>query len=358
MMRRQHRRGNAATLLSSLFTLLGVTAFVVDVGFLYASETQLQASMDAAALAGVGYYDRTPEGVALALEKAVEFAAANRVMGAPPVVEVEALTTGFIENGAFVVSNDPTLITAMRVDHTKVDIQAFFSTLAFGRETLSARAVSIAVQSPGGPAGRVECFLPVAVPDCVLDDPSGVQDLNLRLSSSNADNAGWADPNGNPTPGSINNNLLGQCDGGPIQVGDDIFLNNGVISSSLSQLESILNGNSSAETSGWDGGLWGSLPSQMPGSTVLSPNYGQNVIAGPIAVFDGGGGDCLDGVQFNQTKPITGFVWGVIYDVDAHGQGKNIRVKLDLTNSYDVGSGGGGLDDANVTAAGSGGLVF
>ena len=357
-MRRQKRRGNAATLFASATTLVAAAAFVVDIGFLYASQTELQTGVDAAALAGVGYLDGTQEGVDLAISKAVEYGGMNGVLGDPIAIPVEAITTGYIEDDAFVTSNDPDVITALSIDHTKVDVQAFFSAAVFGRQTLGARASSIAVRFAGRGAGRVPCFLPLAIPDCVFDDPNALNNfegLELKLNSANEDNAGWADLEGNPTPGSINEGLLGQCDRGDANVGDPVYLNNGVINSSLSEVKNVLNGGTSAPTQSWDSTRWGALPSQMSGSTVNGNAYGQNVLEGPIILFDAGGGNCLEDTQFNRNKPITGFAWAVIYDVDSHGSGKNIRVKLDLTNPYEAGTTGGGLD-TNVLAPGNGAL--
>lgn len=355
---RHTRRGNAATLAISLTALLGAAAIVVDIGFLYASQTEIQAGLDAAALAGVGYYDNTSEGIDLARSKAIEFAAMNTVMGGSLVVPEEAITTGYLDDDlAFVPSTDPDEVNAMSIDHTQVDIPVFFASAAFGRESMAASARSIARRFPSSGAGQVDCFLPLAVPDCILSDTDAYEDLALKLSSANDDNAGWADIDGNPTPGSINDALLGMCDRGAASVGDPVYLNNGVINASLSELASVLNGETSAPTAAWDSSKWGDLPGQMGGSTVNEGAYGQHVLQGPIILFDAGGGDCLSSLQFNQNKPITGFAWAVVYDVDSHGSGKNIRVKLDLTNEYEWGTSGGGLD-TNVLAPGNGALVY
>lgn len=357
-MQRQHRRGNAATLFASATTLVAAAAFVVDIGFLYASQTELQTGVDAAALAGVAYFDGTQQGVDTAIAKAIEYGSMNTVLGDTLSIPTEAITAGRIEDEQFVASNDPEEISALQIDHTKVDVQAFFSAAVFGRTKLGARASSVAVRYPGRGAGRVPCYLPLAVPDCIFDDPSNLgqyENLELKLSSANQDNAGWADMEGNPTPGSINQGLLGQCDRGDANVGDPVYLNNGVINSSLSELKDVLNGSTTADTSAWDSSRWGNIPPQMSGSTVSNGSYGRNVLEGPIVLFDAGGGDCLADTQFNRNKPITGFAWAVIYDVDSHGGGKNIRVRLDLTNPYEEGTSGGGLD-TNVTAPGNGAL--
>ena len=50
------------------------------------------------------------------------------------------------------------------------------------------------------------------------------------------------------------------------------------------------------------------------------------------------GGTCGDDIQFNQNQTLTGFAWGVVYDVNTQGSNKNIRMKVDFTNLYMVGT--------------------
>lgn len=352
------RRGNITILLVALMALLAMTALVVDVGFLYAAQTELQVAMDSAALAGVGKLDYTEEGVTDALETAVAYADRHYVFGAQVDLPEDAISTGFLdENGAFVPSGAANEISALYIDHTKVDIPAWFSAVAFGRTMLAANARSLASRSPKRTTRIVGCYLPLAIPDCVLDDPPAFQNMTLQMGSAGNDNVGWADLGGNPTPGSINNALLGICDHGSATVGDPVYLNNGVIASSLQEVASILNGGTSADTLAWDDARWGAIPTQMDHSSVNGPQYGANVLEGPILLFEAPGGSCLSGLQFNQSQPITGFTWAVIYDVSSTGGDKNIRVRLDMVNEYDWGQSGGGGEPTNVLAPSIGVLV-
>jgi hypothetical protein len=351
------RRGNITVLAVVLIALLGFAALVVDVGFLYAAQTEIQVATDSAALAGVGYLDLTDDGVDKAREKAVEFANRHFIFGAPMDLPDDAITTGYLdENGAFVASDVASEISAISIDHTKVDIPVWFAGVAFGRSFMAANARSIAARSPKRSAASVDCFLPLAIPDCVLDDQASFQNLVLRLSSAGTDNVGWADLSGHPTPGSINSALLDVCDQGRAEIGDDVYLNNGTIASSLQKLASVLNGATSAETVAWDVARLGPIPAQMANSSVQPAQFGKNILEGPIVLFESPPGVCLSKTQFNQSKPLTGFAWASIYDVATTGGDKNIRVRLDLVNEYDAGTSGGG-PDTNVLAPGIGVLV-
>lgn len=357
--KRKHRRGNAVTVGLSLVTLLGCTALVVDVGYLLSANVELQASLDSAALAGVGYFDNTAAGVALARAKAVEFAAMNSAGGLPVVVPDEAIQVGIInEAREFVPSEDPTQIHAMSIDHTMVEVPAFFAPAAFGQATMQHNARSIARRFPGRGAGRVDCFLPLAVPDCVFDDPAATEALQFRMSSANNDNTAWADPNGNASANVVNNTLNGNCPVGGASVGDPVYLNNGELGSSFQTVRDILN-DSGPDALPWDTARWGTQPARMSGSSVNAANYGNSVIEGPIMMFHAPpqpGVPCGSAVQFNGSRTITGFTYAVIYDVASQGNDKNLRVRLDLTNEYDMGTGGGGFD-SNILSPGGGSLI-
>lgn len=359
--RRKARRGNAATLAASLLTLVGASAFVVDVGFLYASQTRLQAGVDAAVLAGVGYFDGTADGLTLAREKTVEYGGKNNVMGAALAIPLDAVETGFIDDDRqFVASTDPKKVNAISVNHTKVDVPVFFSAVVFGRSSLAANAHSVAMNNAGRPAGAVACPLPLSVPDCVFDiDADQLGDLVLQLSSANQDNAGWADMSGRPNANGVRDQLNGECqEGDGAQAGDPVYLQNGVIASAIAEIANILNGENTEVTSPWDEERLGTLPPQDPISAVNADLYGSHVLSGPIAVFDAGEGDCLSSLQFNQSRPVTGFVWASIYDVKNSGKNKNIMMRIDRSNPYVVGSGGGGHEDSNIKAPGTGTLVY
>jgi hypothetical protein len=356
----QRRRGNAVFFALSLTTLLGMAALAIDVGFLYASKADMQNALDAAALAGVGYLDGTDEGMEAAVDQAIAWAAKNQVMGEDLALSRGAIALGFLdESGAFVTSNDPSVVDTLQIESNDHTASTFFAAAIFGVAQVPIGSRSAARRAGGAPAGSSSCFLPIALPDCILQE-AGAEDLTIQLNSDGNDNAAWANPFGPANASSTSDALQGICDRGTVEVGDPIQLNNGVINSALHTLTDVLNGTGNEETAAWDDATLGALPAPMNGSAVNGNAYGDHTLQGPIMLFaDDGGGACASNTKFNQSKPLTGFVWGVIYDVRSTGgaKDKNIRVKLDLTNEYPVGNSTGGIDGANVTASGGGVLV-
>jgi len=299
----------------ALLPMFGFSALVIDIGMLQVERTQLQNALDASALAGVGYD---------------------------------------VEQSHFVSSWDPEFANALYVESELTGIGTIFASVAFGVDFLSVQRSSIARAGTYYPAGESPCFLPFAIPECFLDDVDA-ELMALRMSSANIDNTGWADPSAEVTDTSVISQLGGQCDGEPAVTGEPVYLQNGQMTSAYQVIREMLDGSSD----GWDTVKWGPLPPQMGSegdpdviegekySVSTVTNYG-GVIQGPIIIFEPGGGVCGESTQFNQTAPITGFAWAVVYDVDDTGSEKNIRVHLDLTYDYEYGTGPGGADGANV----------
>ncbi|MBW2258737.1 MAG: hypothetical protein JRI25_29715, partial [Deltaproteobacteria bacterium] len=186
------------------------------------------------------------------------------------------------------------------------------------------------------------------VPDCYLGI-NDIEDYALRMSSANEDNAGWARVGASPNAEYIVNQLDGQCEDGPASVFDAVGLQNGEVTTALHKIDKMLE--ESDET--WDESKWGPLPLPMGSvpedgdSKSVVRNYG-NVVEGVVILFSPDGGICGAETQFNDFAQITGFAWGVLYDVDDHGDGKNIRMKLDLTYDHEGGTYGGGIA-TNIT---------
>lgn len=85
------QRGAVAIIVGfSLAVLIFMVALVVDLGFLYTRKTELQNAADAAALAGARELNGTASGIASAVARAVELAAANRVNFGGTVVSITA----------------------------------------------------------------------------------------------------------------------------------------------------------------------------------------------------------------------------------------------------------------------------
>jgi hypothetical protein len=345
--RRRERRGSTATtVLSTLGVTLGVTAIGVDVGVAMLARSQLQNAVDAGVLGGVAYLDATPAGVATAKSRARELVAANQALGGP--VTVDAIEVGEIDattGNRFQATSDPAAANAIRVRGARLGIPTPFGAL-YGRSQLGAATTAIAAQPPLEGAGKEDCYLPLAVPDCVLEHVAAYEAKGFQFASSNQDNTGWATLADGASEGDIANQIASPdfCGGlGTAQVGGSVHLSNGELASALSAMAAAIEA-SPATWSSEDQGYWGPLPAQMANSSIAAPRYG-HVVQGPVLLFhDDSGGSCAAATPFDGSRrAITGLVWGVVYDVAAAGPKKNIRMKLDLTHQFAVGGGGGGI---------------
>lgn len=289
---RAGRRGNyAMVLLLALLVLLGFVSLVVDLGYQRVVGLQLQHGVEAAAHAGAAYLEQTDAGVTYARETARDVGALALVDGQP--LEVDGVATargwatsevGVWDGATFTAGGDLAEINALQVvGHN--DLDTLIARLAFGRNHMGVNAVATAVAPPPTGAGRVNCFLPIAIPDCLLTDngPAGLQDLTLRFSPAGTDNAGWANPNG-PVSASYIRDQLGACDhSGEAEVGEPVSLQSGVVASALSELVTAVEGSATS----WNPDLWGPLPSRDPHSGIASARYG-NTLEGVVFLFDGG----------------------------------------------------------------------
>jgi hypothetical protein len=338
--------------------MLGFLALVVDIGVLQLAHTELQAGTDAAALAGAGHLDGTPDGLDRAVDGAVHIASRNAMLGDPISLDPTQVVPGYWDpdNQHFVPSTDPEKADSLRIQTDVLEIRTFFAGGAFGRLFTETNAISVAraAQRPG--TGVVECYLPIAVPDCYLDR-EGIEDIDMQMVSANEDNVGWARVNDRPNAGYLREQLGGACHGDRASVNDLVGLENGIVESALSEVRRQIEYSDTY----WDAEQWGLQPPPMGsessgGSESTLHHYGR-VIEGPIILYETPSGSCGSENQFNGMHPITGFAWGVLYDVDDHGGGQNIRAKLDLSWDYEFGAGGGGIA-TNVLYREPGELVY
>jgi len=336
--------------LLALMPVLGFAALAVDIGVLEYAHVQVQSGVDAASLAGVGYLDGTSAGMAKAQEMAITVAGRNQVLGNPLQLTSDDVVLGHYDAGDehFWATTDPSRVNAVYVHVDVTNLPSIFAGAAFGKMFLDTEAHSLGrnLQRPG--AGKTPCFLPIAVPDCYLHTDS-IDSYALKMSSAQDDNAGWASLVGNPNASGVKEQLAGQCAQAPATVDMTVYLNNGEISTVLAKVDDMLEHSDQS----WDPVKWGPEPPPMDGTgpdrgTSTVHHYG-SVIEGPVVVFHPAGGECGSATQFNQDAPVVGFTWGVIYDVDAHGSGKGIRMKLDTIHPYHVDSNVGGGVASNIT---------
>ena len=350
-MQRTHlwRRGSTTIQLAlSLTSILGVGALVVDIGYARLVHVQLQGAVDAAAHAGVSYLDGTDVGMELAVDGAVAFGALNFADGQPVDLDPDTqIELGVWDGVEFLVSADPEEVNAVRVVAGAEGLETWFAGAAFGRTELATNATAIAVMPPREPAGALECYIPLAVPDCLFDKSPDQQiiDVDLELNSDKNDTAGWALVGDDPSSASAIRDHMENCSqDGEIELMDVARLNNGTLTSTLRALaDEII----ASETT-FDETTFGPIGDPYEKSDVDKAGaYGRS-FEGPLIVFDGG--DDCDNVTYNQSRDITGFVWGSVYDVQSTGAvaSKNIAVRLDVAHEYDDGTAGGGTLEQGI----------
>jgi hypothetical protein len=328
-----------------LAVLLGLAALVIDLGYQGAAQAELQAAADAAAHAGAMQLDGTSEGLATATAAAVDFAAFNAAAGEPVVLDPDAeVVLGIWDDASasFMAGGATELIDTVQITARRDDLPAWFAHAAFGHDALAASVQSVARRTWEG-AGQVRCFLPLAVPVCVIEDVygrDGVNMVDLVLNPPGVNNVAWARPDANPSASWLSNQIWNCTYDGSVEVIDSVNLNNGVINSVLADLADKVE----ASDTTWDTGLWGALPAQAARSGIAPALYG-HTLEGPIALFDDDS-YCTSPHAMNGTEEILGFVWGAVYEVTTNGPAasRTIKMRLETTEFHDMGTASGGPD--------------
>ena len=368
------RRGGAALVVAlAMLALLGFVALVVDLGYARLVHGQLQAAADAAALAGTERLNRTTEGLEDARATAVAIGAMNAAHGQPvsldpnegnaPLGDV-VLGEWAADTDTFTPSTDPLKVNAVQVLARNDGLAPLFSRV-LGKGDLGVAASSTATVGPWQGAGAVPYYLPFCLPDCLFleNADEALQDMTFVLNPAGEDNTGWCRVGGSPNTAWVRDHLdlaevcmtewdetgavSEECT--PAETDTDVGLNNGELTAGLKDLLATL------EESGlpWDADAWGALPLQHAGSDVAPAAYG-NMLVGPLPVFDGGDVYCdPGGGGWTGSAPMTGFVWGAIYDIRWKGSAanQNIWARIDVENVHPIGEWTGG-EDYNVVAPG------
>ena len=145
------RRGHAAITALALAALIGFGALAVDIGVVRVARTQLQTSLDAAALSGATELDGTAEGIDAAEARVLEYAAYNQVLRHGVEIDPTDIEIGTWDAGAgsFAVwagGEDPLPVNAVRVAHSIPAISAVLSHVAFGSASFRVEATSLALR--------------------------------------------------------------------------------------------------------------------------------------------------------------------------------------------------------------------
>jgi hypothetical protein len=345
----RQRRGNAMIVGLLFLSLLGFGALAVDMGLVRVGSSHLQHSLDSAAFSGVQQLDGSELGIQRAMLTAAAIASENPVMG-----RLVTITPADIQPGtwdpdtqvftAWALGDDPEPVNALRIRRDGLAIPAALGAAAFGAMGYAVDAKAMAFRPwAADPLYETPCYLPLAIPDCYLDgvpEGSNPPPIEFSFQPTPSDNIAWGLPDGNPSSTSVRDQLVGNCSHDPISIDDLIYVNEGLHTDALKAAAEIMNYNNGAVLPTlWDVGAYGGLPlrdgvnANLPGETSILPgNYG-NVIEGPVPLVEAGA-SC--DVSFATSLKITGFAWGVIYDVDARGWGKNMFVQLDVTKTHEI----------------------
>jgi Flp pilus assembly protein TadG len=352
------RRGNTAVLVSlALGVMLGFGALVLNVSYGRHVHQELQNAADAGAHAASLQFDFSSAGVTAAHNMAVLVAGKNTAGGS--YVHLDAnlsndpsgdVVTGYMSGTprTFTPSTDATIVNTVKVRAHLDTVHLLFSALGAvigGASDIPVSAEAVVSASQGGGAGAVNCFLPLAIPECLISRYGGVnalQSVTLNLNPAGIDNMGWARPDSSPNASWVSAQI-GNCRyDGEVAVGDQVYLGNGELTSVLPDIINAI----TRSTTRYGTTRWGTIPTyDASWSSVPSASYGRTY-EGAIMVFDGGPGYCIgSGGAFNGSAPVMGFMWGAVYDVHNKGSAgsRTLKMRLDpLTNHTDGVTRGGG----------------
>jgi hypothetical protein len=371
-----HRRGSIAVVLAIVLVVtIAIAALVVDLGYARLVQAQLQAAADASSLAGVSELNGTDEGMDQARVTAVEVAAMNLAHGEAVVLDPNAdnsadgeVVLGTWDGGVFTPSTAADEVNAVSVLARRPDLVPLLSAVAFQRQELGAGALSIATIQGELGAGEVPYYLPFGLPDCMWDEYTGEQlmDMTFVLNPAGEDTTGWATLGGHPNTSWLNEHLAEvlPCmwewyDTGEVSqacaegsVSDTMGMATGENTSALRTLADAVSAGVPLDTA-----VWGDLPDQAGCSAVDEGSYG-NAVVGPIPVFNASPDYCDGGGSWNEEASVDGFVWAAIYDVCWKGaaQKKNVFLKIDMDSKYEIGTGWGG-GDYGIVSVGPGVVV-
>ncbi len=333
------RRGTVAVLVGLFLTvMLGVAALAIDIPYAVLVGDQLQNGLEAAAHGAVMELDGTEEGLERATAVALAFGAINTAGGQGLALSEDHLRFGYADEGGFFESPYPEDIDTIRIER-ELEVQSLVAGAAFGKGVGTLRRRGTAITRDGG-AAEVECFLPLALPSCLIEyyGKEGVQQVDLVLNPPGSDNVGWARPGANPNDSWVSGQVRDCKQDGTLAIGDDIGLNNGVMNNVLSAMAEAIEASDTA----WDEAAWGPLPAQGPRSSVGDHAYGAT-LEGPVVVFQDDA-YCAGGGSFTETQEVIGFAWIAIYDVATSGSVAEpaLRARLEPKAKHRIGTRVGG----------------
>lgn len=314
--------------------MLILAGLAIDMAYLGEVKTEVQRSMDAAALAGAGNLGFNSSFFPGAYAAATNYALLNpfRVgtialtpspgnADVPPAPGTGNIVLGIWNGTTFAPSLDGTQVNAVKCQYARTIPTSFLRLL--GVTTVPVSAQAIAWAPPPAAPPPTECVFPVALSSCFFGGSTslGCGATVTFISSSGsstvgANTAAWATiipgqgPNATNILQQVQTAASGACAGSGWSTGQDIPVNNG-------QLENVIN---------W---LKGPDPTAFPAKYASSPELvvkkpdGSDAYRGKgwevfVPVIDTGAG-CPPSGPINGTPPIVGWTRFVITQVE----GKN-----------------------------------
>ena len=217
----QSEKGGVLPLLAvSILVLIQIVSFVVDFGFGWNTERQLQLAADSASLAGVEIFLQNPASkTSLANAQLSVIPEAQILAAANGVTQAEITYGGGITPGQYDDSNGTFSPLATPFDALEVKAKRSFPTFIahmLGVNSLAPQVTSIAY---AGSADNVDCLLPFALDDDVL---AGINyGDTITIGNNSPGNWGKIDIGGNMSsnPVFVDAMTNGACST-PVSVGD------------------------------------------------------------------------------------------------------------------------------------------
>jgi len=260
-----NQRGTAWVLtLALMLSLVAVGGLAIDAMHIVAVRTELQKAMDAAALAGAGNLGFSASEFPAARLAAQTFGALNPWSGGPVSLNPNTANTsdgnivlGIFDttNQSFTPSVDGTVVNAVQCRVSAAVPTFFMGLVGFPSTTVSAE--SIAISNPPATPPPDACLFPIGVGSCPFQGNTSLgcgAPITFITSSGKGDvGAGClappctntaafvsldtsSSPNASYLQNAINAAASGTCPLSPLQTGDSIQTNNGMVQSVMDTL--------------------------------------------------------------------------------------------------------------------------
>ena len=269
--------------------------------------------------------------MAAARQMAMEMASLNHSASHAPSLAAGDVLFGYVSSdGVFVESSTPSEIDTIKARIVGHSQDTFFGRAVFAEDEVTLASDAYATRR-SGVAGAVSNFIPLAIPTCVAEqiELGTPVDYEVLFAAGGDTNGKWTFPSGECCGATkLTEQLSSRDEFGRYAVGDTIDVFHGTKNSVRKRLVSMI------EESGteWDTTRFGTKPTQQACSQISADDFGKT-LEGPMPVFSTGNATIDAGICKGKYTlkdlgvsegVVTGFVWGVFYDVtDTSGGGSS-----------------------------------